>query len=200
MITSARKAGEASRTARVRRRWRSGANDMSELDAEWERRVAEAATRAGAAGRDDVAAYLVLRAANDLARTVGVEWLVEIFTSLVDEALLRGVELKLTRDDEQSFRVGQATMVGARLTLSTGMVRSLTVEAGWPRTPRDGVVRGAGLARARLAHFGDRDAHEELLLVKSDAGAPRWIVVADSGERESFDEERARRHLDKLLG
>jgi hypothetical protein len=173
---------------------------MSELDAEWELRVAEAAARAGAAGRTDVADYLALRAANDLARAVGVAWLIDAFTAVADEAMLRGVDLRLAPDDEHSFRVAHSTMVGRRLTLSAGPVRAMTVEAGWPRTPRDGVVRGGGIARARVSHFGDRGADEELLLVKSDEGAPRWIVLDASGGRESFDEARARRHLDKLLG
>jgi hypothetical protein len=173
---------------------------MSELDAEWERRVAEAAERASATGRADVGDYLALRAANDIARAVGVAWLVETFTALADEALLRGVDLRLTHDEEHTFRVSHSTMVGKRLTLHAGLVRSLAIEAGWPRTPRDGVVRGGGIAHARVAHFGDRGADEELLLVKSDAGAPRWIVLTEAGARECFDEARARRHLDKLLG
>ncbi|MFL6228681.1 MAG: hypothetical protein ACJ741_07865 [Pyrinomonadaceae bacterium] len=173
---------------------------MSELDAEWEQRVAEAAARAGEAGRTDVAEYLSLRAANDLARAVGVAWLIDTFAALADEAMLGGADIRLAPDDEHSFRVAHATMVGRRLTLAAGLVRSLTVEAGWPRTPRDGVVRGRGIARARVSHFGAPSACEELLLVKSDEGAPRWVVLTDSGTRESFDEARARRHLDKLLG
>jgi hypothetical protein len=172
---------------------------MSELDAEWERRVAEAAERAGVAGRADVALYLALRAANDMARTVAVAWLIDTFTALADEAMLRGADLRLAPDDDHTFRVSHSTMIGRRLTLSAGLVRALTVEAGWPRTPRDGIVRGAGLARARVSHFGDRGADEELLLVKSDEGAPRWIVINESGARVNFDEARARRHLDKLL-
>jgi hypothetical protein len=101
-------------------------------------------------------------------------------------------------------------MVGSRLAVRSGPVRVLTVEAGWPRAPRHGVVRGGGLARARVSHFGDRGADEELLLVKpNDEEAPRWIVVADDEQkararrdatREGFDESRARAHVEKLVG
>jgi hypothetical protein len=172
---------------------------MNELDAEWERRVAEAAERARLAGRADLADYLQLRAANDVARAVGVAWLIETFTALADEALLRGVDLKLESEEEYSFRISHATMIGRRLTLRAGFVRSLSIEAGWPRVPRDGVVRGGGIAHARLTHFGDRDADEELLLTKSGDDAPRWLVLSDAGARVAFDESRARTHLAKLL-
>jgi hypothetical protein len=173
---------------------------MSELDAEWERRVAEAARAARAAGRADVADYLALRAANDLARAVGVAWLLDAFTALADEAMLGGADLRVARDDPHSFRAAHSTMIGARLTLRAGLVRTLTVEAGWPRAPRDGIVRGNGLARARLSHFGDRAPGEELLLVRAGDAAPRWLTLQESGARTDFDESRAREHLAKLIG
>ncbi|HVF41788.1 MAG TPA: hypothetical protein VM936_02185 [Pyrinomonadaceae bacterium] len=173
---------------------------MDELDAEWERRVAEAAQRARAAGRRDVADYIALRAANDLARAVGVAWLLDLFTALADEAMLRGADLRLARDDAHSFRAAHSTMTGGRLTLSAGLVRTLSVEAGWPRTPRDGIVRGNGLARARLTHFGDRAPDEELLLVRAGEAAPRWLTLSETGARTDFDESRAREHLAKLIG
>jgi hypothetical protein len=180
---------------------------MGELDAEWERRVVEAAERARASGRADIADYLALRAANDVARAAGLAWLFDTFTALADEALLHGADLRLAHDEEHSFRVSHSTMIGRRLTIHCGAVRALAIEAGWPRVPRDGVVRGRGLARARLSHFGERGADEELLLVKPHDAAPRWIVSADSDERAKldasqagFDESRAREHLAKLLG
>lgn len=173
---------------------------MNELDAEWERRVTEASERERAAGRADVADYIALRAANDLARAVGVAWLLDTFTALADEALLRGADLRLARDDVHSFRAAHSTMTGERLTLSAGLVRTLTVEAGWPRTPRDGIVRGNGLARALITHFGDRAPGEELLLVRAGDKAPRWHTLSDSGSRADFDESHARAHLTKLIG
>ncbi|HEX8160891.1 MAG TPA: hypothetical protein VF538_03265 [Pyrinomonadaceae bacterium] len=173
---------------------------MNELDAEWERRVAEASEGARAAGLADVADYLTLRAANDLARAVGVAWLLDSFTALADEAMLGGADLRLARDDGHSFRASHSTMIGERLTISAGPVRALTVEAGWPRAPRDGIVREGGLARALVTHFGDRAPGEELLLVRAGDQAPRWLALSASGARADFDESRARAHLAKLIG
>jgi hypothetical protein len=173
---------------------------MNELDAEWERRVAEASEVARAAGRADVADYLALRATNDLARAVGVAWLLDAFTALADEAMLRGADLRLAREDAHSFRAAHSTMIGERLTIRAGPVRALTVEAGWPRTPRDGIVRGNGLARALVTHFGDRAPGEELLLVRAGDEAPRWLTLSEPGARADFDESRARAHLTKLIG
>lgn len=172
---------------------------MNELDAEWEQKVAEAHARARAAGRSDVVEYLTLRAANDMARTTGVEWLIEAFTAVAGEANRAGAGIALRRDAPHRFQVGNSTMVGTRLILSVG-VRSLTVEAGWPRTPRDGIMRGGGLASAHLGHFGNRAADEDLLLVRQASGAPRWFVLGEAGARKEFAEEGLRRHVSKLLG
>jgi hypothetical protein len=177
---------------------------LSELDAEWARRVGEAEARARADGRGDVADYLLLRASNDEARSVGCAWLVETFQMIAGEANRAGASLTIADADAHRFRVGNSTMVGRQLTLSAG-VRSVTVEAGWPRSPRDGVVRGGGLARARVSHFGDRAAGEELLLVRAGNGAPRWLSLAGEDAsaqdpRADFTEARARAHVAKLLG
>jgi hypothetical protein len=178
---------------------------LSELEAEWARRLAEAEQRARNVGRSDVADYLALRALNDVARNVGIEWLLATFTAHAGEVnRTAGAGLRLTHADEHRFRVGNSHMVGRRLTLTAG-VRILTVEAGWPRTPRDGIVRGGGLAAARISHFGNRRDDDELLLVQnaeSDATtpAPRWFVLDANGARRApFEEERVRQHVAKLL-
>jgi hypothetical protein len=105
---------------------------------EWARRMAEAEERARVSGRSDVADYLALRALNDVARNVGIEWLLAAITEHGGEANRDGAGIGLAQTDAHSFRVGNSTMVGKRLTLNAG-VRSLTIEAGWPRTPRDGI-------------------------------------------------------------
>lgn len=164
----------------------------------------EAEQRARSAGRGDVADYLLLRASNDAARSVGCAWLVETFQTIAGEANRAGSSLTVSAEDAHRFRVGNSTMVGRRLTLRAG-VRSVTVEAGWPRAPRDGVVRGNGLARARVSHFGDRAAGEELLLVRSADGTPCWLALEGEeayapSSRQSFSEARARAHVARLLG
>ncbi|HWS54998.1 MAG TPA: hypothetical protein VN228_12755 [Pyrinomonadaceae bacterium] len=171
---------------------------MGGLDEEYERQMGDARERARAQGRGDVLDYLDLRAANDRLRAAGVEWLVETFTALAGEANRAGAGLSLSRTEAHRFRVGNSTMVGTRLVLARG-VRALTVEAGWPRAPRDGVVRGGGLASALVGHFGLRDAGDELLLVP-EGDSPRWLVLEKTGARSALLEERLSRHLAKLLG
>ena len=170
---------------------------MSELDAEWARRVAAAEQRARAQGRGDVAEYLALRAANDLARGVGCDWLLETTAALAGEANRAGAAVTVTREDAHRFRVGHSTMVGRKLTLRAG-VRELVVEAGWPRAPQDGIVRGGGLACARLTHFGDRGCDAALLLVAGAGDAPQWVVVGETGARVPLNEEQLRQHVMRL--
>jgi len=169
---------------------------VSGFDEEYEQRMAEA--RARARGRGDVLEYLDLKAANDAARTRGVERLLESFTAAAGELNRAGAGLTLARTDAHRFRVGNSTMVGARLVLRRG-VRALTVEAGWPRAPRDGIVRGGGLASATVGHFGDARAGEELLLVPDAHADARWFVIEKTGARTELHDERLRRHLSRLL-
>jgi len=179
---------------------------VSELEAEWARRLAEAEGRARTSGRGDVADYLALRALNDAARNVGIEWLLATFTAHAGEANRTGASITLAHTDAHRFRVGNSTMVGRSLRLGAG-VRILTVEAGWPRAPRDGIVRGGGLASARISHFGDRRADDELLLVQGagdddNAAPPRWLVLDATGTARRpapLEETRVRFHVAKLL-
>ncbi len=173
---------------------------MSELDAEWERILSEAERRARVSGRGDVSDYLALRVANDQARAVGIKWLIETFNALAGDANRVGAGISFEQTDAHRFSVHRSTMVGTRLTLRVGL-RALTVEAGWPRLPTDGIVRGGGLAHARVSHFGDRTASDELLLVrKTNGGAPHWLVLETTGTRAEFLDSRGRSHIKKLVG
>lgn len=173
--------------------------EAAERDADYEARLADAQRRAGGRGRNDVVDYLSVRAANDRLREAGVEWLLEVFAALAGAANRAGASVTSARVETTRFRVGNSTMVGPQLTLRLG-VRALTVEAGWPRAPRDGIVRGGGLACARVSHFGNTKAGEELLLVQKGDADARWLVLEETGARTDFPADRARRHLDRLLG
>jgi len=173
-------------------------SDVSELDEAWAILLAEAEQKARLAGREDVAEYLLLRNSNDLLRKAGVEWLITSFTTLAGEANRIGASLAISNEEGCRFRTGSSTMVGKRLTLANG-VRTLFVEGGWPRAPRDGVVRGGGLACGNVRHLGIRDATEEILLVKSHSGAPHWVVLKEHGTRAPFHESSVRRHIAILL-
>ena len=171
---------------------------VSELDEAWAVALAEAERRARSLGRSDLAEYLKLRNSNDLLRSAGIEWLVSTFTILAGEANRRGASLQIATKDAHKFRIGNSTMVGCLLTLSSG-VRQLLIEAGWPRTPRDGFVKGGGLACANIRHLGISSANEELLLAKSNNGGPNWLSSRKRTTRSVVLESDLRRHLAILL-
>jgi hypothetical protein len=146
-----------------------------------------------------VAEYLGVRSANDALRAAAVEWLLELFSAAAGELNRGGAGVQLARAEAHRFRVGSSTMVGPRVVLSRGVL-SLTVEAGWPRAPRDGVVRGGGLACARVSHFGAPGADEDLLLLPaSDGGSPFWFVLDKTGAGSALLPERIKSHFVRFL-
>lgn len=172
---------------------------MSELDEAWAAALSEAEQRARLAGRKDVADYLSLKNSNDLLRKAGIDWLLSSFTILAGEANRAGASLQVSSKDGHRFKIGNSTMVGQILTLSSG-VRTLFVEAGWPRAPRDGIVRGGGLACANLRHLGLPNSSEELLLSRSSTGAPHWISVTKKRRAPGgLQQSDLRHHLEVLI-
>lgn len=171
---------------------------MSELDEAWELALALAEERARAAGRGDVTNYISLRSANDLTRKIGRDWLLDTFAMLAGEANRAGAAIKVSREEEHRFKVGNASMVGSGLSLRKG-VRVLLVEVGWPRIPRDGFIRGGGLALANIKHLGIKSAAEKLRLVLETGGAPRWVMHDKPKERPEIHETDLRKHIEILL-
>jgi len=169
---------------------------MSELDEAWELALAEAQTRAHAAGRRDIADYLSLRRRNDLLRRTGTDWLINEFMFLAGVANRSGAGIQMERHDEHRFARGSASMVGKGITLRQG-VRALTIESGWPRLPKDGIVRGGGLACANIKHFGRPRLNQELLLIRSPKGSPEWLIVNDD-QRTSLTETDLQHHIARL--
>ena len=167
---------------------------MSELDEAWAAALSEAERKARLAGRAEVAEYLKLKNSNDLLRKAGVDWLLNAFTVLAGEANRAGGSIQLSKQEGHRFPTATSTMVGHLLMLTNG-VRTLYVEAGWPRTPRDGVVRGGGLSAANIRHLVIRSANEELLLTKSKTGAPEW----KSASHGAVLQADLRRHIFILL-
>jgi len=169
---------------------------MTELEDAWELALAEASRRAVASGRADIAQYLDLRRQNDLLRRTAIDWLNAVFTSLAGDANRVRGGIQIERHDDHRFRRGPDTMVGTRLVLRRG-VRALTVESGWPRTPRDGIVRGDGLACANIKHLGRARMNAELVLVRSRTDSPQWWVLKDD-ERWPLTDSVLRRHFSIL--
>ena len=169
---------------------------MSELDEAWAAALSEAEHRARLAGRKDGMEYLSLKNSNDLLRKAGVDWLIAGFTTLAGDANRAGASIQISKKDDHRFPIASSTMGGHLRTLTTG-VRTLYVEAGWPRVPRDGFVRGGGLACANIRHLGIRQASEELLLIKTKTGTPLWQSVLNKAF--SLHETDMRRHIALLL-
>lgn len=171
---------------------------MSELDEAWTLGLAEAEAHARATGRADIAEYLTLRSSNDLIRSIARDWLLTMFASAAGEANRAGAGIKISTEDAHRFKVGNAAMVGTRLTLERG-VRSLMVEVGWPRTPGDGFIRGGGLACSNIKHLGIQPANEELRLILNSNGTPSWMVQARQGDDRQLLETDVKDHVEILL-
>ena len=169
---------------------------MSELDEAWAAALSDAEQKARLSGRGDVADYLALRNSNDLLRKAGVDWLLTSFVNHAGDANRNGASIQIANTDGHRFSMGNSTMVGRLITFTNG-VRQLFVEAGWPRVPRDGFVRGGGLAAAQIRHLGIRSANDELLLSRSPSGSPKWTSV--TRHRHEFLENHIRHHFSVLL-
>jgi hypothetical protein len=171
---------------------------ISELDEAWAAALAEAEESARAAGRADIAEYLALRSSNDLLRKTACEWLLTTFANVAGEMNRAGASLQMTNQDNYQFKVAQDAMVGQLLKLENG-VRQLLVEVGWPRVPRHGFIRGGGLALGRLRHIGIKSASEQIRLVTSPDGTPRWIVANSREPATEIREANIREHIATLL-
>ena len=55
-------------------------------------------------------------------------------------------------------------------------------EAGWTRTPADGIMRGGVLAAGRISHFGMSRSNADLSLAYQ-GEVPLWHVEASDGRR-----------------
>lgn len=146
---------------------------MFELDEVWSEMLSEAARKAGEAGSHDVVEYLRLKSANDAIRERGTRWLLDTVVEIAAGALHAGTNLKIERESPHTFSGGSSTMVGSLVRLRHG-VRCLTVEAGWARTPSDGIMRGPALAIGRITHFGLPKKNAGLRLLRGD-GLPHWL-------------------------
>ena len=175
---------------------------MNELEENWAAAMQAAELQARRSGNGDAFDYFRLKEINDAARRVGIEWLLNAFLEVATEANRRGFSLKIENSgensekkvDRHSFAVGAATMRGSLVRLTLG-IRALTIEAGFPQLPQDGFVRGGGLACARVSHFGIAAANEDVLLVRSETGAPAWFVVKENNLRQPFDVSGLKHHF-----
>lgn len=170
---------------------------FSDLDETWANELRDAETRARAAGRADISEYLALRRSNDALRQTACNWLLENFRNVAGEMNRAGASLQISNDDNHKFSVGSTALSGRLLKLENG-IRQLLVEVGWPRVPRDGFIRGGGIALGRLRHIGIKSASDQIRLVISPEGSPRWIVEDKSADSQ-IREANIRHHVTILL-
>lgn len=162
---------------------------MSELDDKWSEMLLLATERARADGRAGVADYLELRAVNDAVREASVTWLVD---SLVEIAM-KSDRFSVQRVEPHSFQLNTANIVGTMLQVRQG-VRCLTIEAGWPRTPTDGFMRGAALAMARIVHFGSPRDNVQLNLIRRNDDVV-WVIRDSAMQEAVFNGDSLRMHF-----
>ncbi|CAN5448144.1 hypothetical protein BH10ACI2_BH10ACI2_18890 [soil metagenome] len=167
---------------------------MNELDHVWSQMLENAAEKAGADGRRDVVDYLRLRATNDAIRRAGVDWLFGTMIEIAGRAVRDFAAITMEREEPHSFARGASNMVGSLLEIRQG-VRCITLEAGWTRTPSDGIMQKGALAFARVNHFGMPKLGVEIKLVHSES-LPNWL----DEEEKAFDSGELRRHFDLFLG
>lgn len=154
---------------------------MTELDQFWSEMIERAAAAAQNSGRSDLVEYLRLKAANDAIRSEGVKWLFDSIIEIAARASREITTVNIERKEPHSFARGNSNMVGSQINIRHG-VRCLTVEAGWTRTPLDGIMRGNSLAAARIVHFGLHRSNAELTLAYS-GELPLWHIEFDDGKR-----------------
>ncbi len=160
----------------------------------WSSLLEKASHKADNTGRSDLADLLRLRLANDTVRQAGVDWLFDTLIELTFERQEAYQNLKIARTSPHTFKSGLSTMVGSLVEIGYG-VRCLSAEAGWARTPSDGVMRDGGLAQANIRHFGMSAKNMNYRLVSGDS-LPVWIN--DAGVELNVG--GLSRHLDILVG
>ncbi len=171
---------------------------MNDFEALLAAQLESAIENARRSGRDDIADYLALKAANDSIRQRETDDLFKAFigTALSAENVARNVTVE--RETPHSFEHANANIKGSLLRMARGL-RCLTVEAGWTRAPADGFMRHGAMAIARITHFGIPEKNA-LLILKAHAGAHSWFQVRNGvvSDRPASTED-VRHHLEILL-
>jgi hypothetical protein len=141
--------------------------------------------------------YVSLRAANDLVREKGKEW---VFDSLSALCLEAGPETQIARQPWQ-FEVGRSVMVGERFGIRN-RGRTLVVEIGWPREPVHGFVPDQGLARGRISLSASpmlSPRNREEIILKGMGNDGRWYSIDKGKLGSEVTVESLREHVRTML-
>ncbi len=172
---------------------------MNELLNEvWEQLIAEAAKNPSSVPDEGFADFIAVKTANDQVRESSVRWLLDTMRRAAEHANGKGVQIAIETADPHRFSIEKMHLAGALLRFRQG-IRSMTVEAGWTRTPGDGFMRGNALAVARITHFGVPRANAELHLIRHE-DRPQWFTVTNIGLRVSFEIQDLIKHFQIFLG
>lgn len=173
-------------------------HSMNDFEALLAAQLSDAIENARATGRDDIADYLALKAANDSVRQREMDDLFKAFIGIALSAENVARNVRVERESPHIFEHSAAKMKGSLLKMSRGL-RCLSVEAGWTRAPGDGFMRKGAMAAARIAHFGIPEKNTVLML-KPDADAYSWFELRnDSLLTVPFLPEDVERHLNIFL-
>lgn len=135
--------------------------------------------------------YLSVRGVNNDLRVRATDWLFGSFTELSERLANQGLELHLERNDDVRFAFLGATLIGSAVAFSNG-VRRLSCEVGSIKAPGHGIIKGGGIAIARISHFGIPEKEQILRLVVGEENA-KWVV--DSDRLRLFDAYDLVRHF-----
>lgn len=127
--------------------------------------------------------YLTVRGVNNEMRGNATEWLFKSFEYTALRLTSDGFALSPDCAELSSFSFSGATLSGPSIAFPFG-VRKLTCEVGSIKAPGDGIIKGGGIAIARISHFGMPEKEQFLRLVIGEETA-RWVV--DSDRSRSFD-------------
>lgn len=173
-------------------------NVMNELDEIWTEMITKAIADAKSGDRHDVAAYLTLKATNDLIRATSIKWLFDSMAGIAARHNRSIANVTVESENPHNFAFGHANMVGSLLRLRLGL-RCLTLEAGWTRTPKDGFMSGGALAVAQITHFGLARSNSSLILLRED-GLPQWFTIDKSEKKSIFDSRHLQKHFQIFKG
>ena len=143
----------------------------------WHRLLDEEIARGTVTAEGVFEDYLAVRGANNEIRDSATEWLFRSFDELAERLRLQAFECSVERSDESQFNFLGATLTGPAIFFSHG-VKRLSCEVGSIKAPGHGIIKGGGVAVARISHFGMPEK-EQFLRLSVGEGSARWTVESE---------------------
>jgi len=161
----------------------------------WSRLLDEEIARGNVSAEGVFQEYLSVRGANNNIRNEAAEWLFGSFVKFTQRLVSDGFQISVERNEESQFAFHWATLSGPSIVVSNGL-RKLSCEVGSIKAPGHGIIKGGGIAIARLSHFGIPEKDQILRLIAGEETA-RWVV--DGSRTRELDAYDLVRHFKILL-